>query len=70
MIFDRTVDDTAPVRGLQWCAQFAPEPAFRFSRLHRIREIDDALVNKVAGGVFESSDIETRGTGGDTCQRG
>ena len=51
-------------------SQFASEPASRFRGFYRINEIDDALLNQIAGRTFERSDVKTRGTRGDPRQHG
>jgi hypothetical protein len=56
---------------LRWRSQFAPEPARRFPRFHRIDERDHALMNMIASGASECPDVkaERAGRAGrDPCQ--
>jgi len=43
---------------LRWRSQFAPEPANRLSGFHRIDKLDHALMNVIASGAFECSDVK------------
>ena len=53
---------------LRWRSQFAPEPAGCFPRFHRIEKGDHALMNVIASGAFECSDVKAGLTGIDPCQ--
>jgi hypothetical protein len=62
-----------PISGLtrgppsRWRSQFTPQPARRFPRFHRDK-IDHALVNVIASGAFECSDVKAGRAGRDPCQ--
>jgi hypothetical protein len=65
-----TRQTVVPRADLRWRAQSAPEPARGFFGFHRIAQRDRGLVNAIASGAFEYSDVKVRGgTGFDPCQQ-
>ena len=48
--------------GLRWSSQFAPQPSRRFTGFHRIHESDHTLMNVIARGALECSDVKASGT--------
>jgi hypothetical protein len=59
----------SPIRcALRWRSKLAPKPTRCFRRFHRIADRDQALMNILAGGTFECSDIEAERAGRDPCQ--
>jgi hypothetical protein len=54
----------------RWRSQFAPQPTRGFAGFYRIDQRDLALMNAIARGAFEYSDVKVRGgTRFDPCQQ-
>jgi hypothetical protein len=57
-------------QALRWRSQLAPEPTSGFFGFHRIHERDRGLMNVIANGALEYSDVKVRGgTRRDPCQQ-
>lgn len=54
---------------LGWRPQFAAEPARCFKGHHRVDKFDYTLMDVIACGAFERSNVKARGAGGFPCQR-
>jgi hypothetical protein len=55
---------------LRWRSQFAPQPTRSFEGFHRIDQRDRALMNAIASGALEYSDVKVGGgTRFDPCQQ-
>jgi hypothetical protein len=53
-----------------WRSEFAGKPTGGFFGFYRIGKLDHTLMDVIASGTFECSNVKAGGPGGNTCQHG